>query len=237
MELNYFHLFSPITYMLFVSVIKNITPIPKSNTMKNLRTYHNIFLCFLSAIMFFGMIIANFIDNKYDSDYSFICHRYSNNNWIANYTTNAFLWSKYLEWGDTLFIHLSNRPITNLQYTHHMTTSLLAYLNVMDYISPSIHICLVLNAFVHIPMYWYFAYPKGKLFPYRVWITRIQIIQHIMVLYSTMYGYKWAIYDETCKQNKYGYEFANLLYLMYLVFFLNFYVKNYCLKTRKYVKE
>lgn len=195
--------------------------------MRTLRLYHNIFFSFVLAIMFFGIIVANFIDNKYNSIYAFFCNNYSTNNWIANYTTNPFLWSKYLEWGDTLFIHLSNRAITNLQYTHHMTTVLLTYIKLMNYISPLIHISVLLNAFVHIPMYWYFAYPKGKLFPYRIWITRIQIIQYIMVLYSLIYGYEWTMYDESCRQNKYSYELAIFLYLMYLVFFFNFYIQNY----------
>ena len=228
MELNYFHLFSPITYMLFVSLIKNITPIPKSNTMRTLRTYHNIFLCFLSTFMFLGMIIANIIDSKFHSIYAFFCNNYSTNNWIANYTTNAFLWSKYLEWGDTLFIHLSNRPITNLQYTHHMSTSLLAYLNVMDYISPSIHICLVLNAFVHIPMYWYFAYPKGLLYPFRKIITISQIFQHVLCLITISYSY----FQENCHTTPYAIEVSLLAYLMYLIYFSMFYCQTF-LKRKK----
>lgn len=38
-----------------------------------------------------------------------------------------FLWSKYWEWLDTLFLHLSGKPISQLQYTHHMSTAMLVY--------------------------------------------------------------------------------------------------------------
>lgn len=216
-----FHIYSPLIYILFVKLIRNVDSCPFSLIMKKTRQIHNIFLSLLSFAMLVGVTYSTFESNKFKDLNSLICKPFNGN--IANITMKTFLYSKYLEWGDTLFIHLSGKPITMLQYTHHMSTAFLMHVNFMDYISPASCIPVGLNCLVHIPMYWYFAFPKGIIYPFRKMITQIQIIQHIISLLTIIYSY----YVDDCNQNKYGISVSLLLYTMYLVYFCGFYLSNY----------
>ena len=216
------HILSPIIYCIFVKILTWFNPIPNSIIMKNCRLYHNVFLSILSFVMLIGITIGNIQTGKIYDLNSLLCVPYYNNVW-AYYSIMLFLYSKYLEWGDTLFLHLSGKPISQLQYTHHMSTAILVYSNVVDYLSPNIFIFMSLNCFVHIWMYWYFAFPKGCLFKYRQMITQSQIVQHIICLITIFYTYSL----ENCQQNLYGLDLGLFLYLMYLFYFVSFYFKTY----------
>ena len=223
-----FHLLSPIFYMLYVKSICLIKPCPSNLIMLKFRKYHNITLSVLSFIMLTGITIANYQEEKYDSVYNILCKSY-NNNIYADYSTKLFLYSKYLEWLDTLFIHLSNKQITKLQYTHHMSTAFLVYLTTNKIVIPSCFVQMSLNCLVHIFMYWYFAYPYGVLFNYRKNITQIQIIQHIISFSSIVY----QLNVDKCRHIMYGTEVGFLLYLMYLSQFSYFYISRYYVKKIK----
>jgi len=223
MFIDYLHLSSPLLYVLFINQIKFIFNKYSSPLRIKLRKYHNINLSILSFLMFIGMFIGSAQENKFINMKSLLCKSYSNNS-IMNYSVNIFLWSKYLEWFDTVFLYLFNKPISWLQYTHHMSTAALTYLNYKPEVSPYSIFPMGINCLIHVPMYWYFAYPKGILYPYRILITQIQIIQHIGVViltFSTLY-----IFDD-CKQNYYGNLIGFYLYLMYFSFFTVFYFKKY----------
>ena len=51
---------------------------------------------------------ANYDENKFYCINNLLCKSY-NNNYYANIGSSLFLCSKYIEWIDTLFIHLSNK--------------------------------------------------------------------------------------------------------------------------------
>ena len=87
-----------------------------------------------------------------------------------------------------------------------------------------------MNCFVHIIMYWYFAFPRGVLFKIRKNITQIQIIQHIIVIILATY----SLMIDNCRQNKYGSQSGLLLYIMYFSYFMSFYIKSYIRKKLNY---
>ena len=216
------HLLSPFLYILFVEFIKILPSCPDSMVMKKIRFAHNYFLSILSFIMLLGITIGNYQTDKFSNVRNLLCLTY-NNNYFANISVDVFLYSKYLEWLDTLFLHLSNKTISNLQYYHHMSTALLVYVNKQSYLSPHVFVFMSLNCFVHIFMYWYFAYPLGILKKFRIFITLSQIIQHILCLLTVVY----TMTLKDCDQNKYGNETGLFLYLVYLGYFSHFYCKNY----------
>jgi len=213
------NIFSPVLYILYVKIISFIPICPKSLIMKKYRRFHNIFLSFLSFIMLVGITYSTYTNNKFISFNNLLCKSY-NNDKIAIISSYMFLYSKYLEWGDTLFLHLSGKNISMLQYTHHMTTAFLVYIHLKEFISPLIYIYMALNCFVHVLMYWYFAFPRGFLFKFRKLITKIQIIQHIICISTSIY----IMNIDNCKQNKYGLECGLILYGLYLFYFLAFYL-------------
>lgn len=223
----YIHLLSPLLYMVFVKIIVLIPTCKDSTIMKSMRKVHNIILSLLSLIMLIGITYSTYISGKFNSINSLLCNPYDNSI-ITIISTKLFLYSKYLEWGDTLFLHLSNKPISMLQYTHHMTTAFLVYLNSLDYLSPTYFIVMGANCFVHIFMYWYFAYPNGIMKKARIFITQSQIIQHILVILTAIY----TLCIDNCKQNKYGNYCGLLFYIMYLFYFSLFYLKSYINKIK-----
>ena len=216
------HNLSPLIYSIYVRLIMNIVPIPNSNRMKILRLVYNLYMSLLSFVMLCGIIIGTYETNKFDNLYNFICTSYDNN-YNSVFYMNIFLYSKYIEYFDTLFLVLSGKSISWLQYTHHGTTALLMYNNIIPSLSPYLSLFVMMNCFVHIPMYWYFAYPHGFLYQYRQFITVIQIVQHVIsviVLTTTFY-------IDDCTQNYIGHIMGTLLYGMYLLFFVVFYLKKY----------
>jgi len=213
------HKLSPLIYAIFVKIISYLPAIPKSPVMLFFRRLHNIFLSILSFVMMIGIMYGNYLDNKLSTTYNFFC--LVNKSYWTNLSVKTFLYSKYLEWLDTLFLVLSGKSISMLQYTHHMSTAILVFYNYYPYISPFMGIFMILNCLVHVFMYWYFAYPKGFLYPYRRIITQSQIIQHIICL-STIIITKFV---NNCSQNFYGHLLGFFLYSMYLFYFLMFYFK------------
>jgi len=231
MDMNPFlmlHILSPFVYMGFVYLItRTISPCPNSGIMKFARKYHNVGLSILSAAMLGIVIIGSLYDQKFDDIHSTICKPHSDHNdWIVLAGT-IFLYSKYLEWGDTLFLHLSGKPISMLQYTHHMSTALLVYVVTIDgVIVPATPTFLGINCLVHIPMYWYFAFPRGSLYPFRRMITQSQIVQHVICIAFT--GYSFVADD--CSDGFVGRVFIVVMYSMYLIFFTQFYIVSYMKK-------
>ena len=195
--------------------------------MKTFRTIHNILMSILSLYMFIVITYETILSNKFTSIRTLLCDPYHND--LASNITNIFLYSKYVEWLDTLFLHLSGKEISTLQYSHHMTTVLTVYTNNIDYVSPYIYIPMGLNCLVHVPMYWYFAYPKGILYRFIHMITSSQIIQHVLVIISAI----TTLQSDNCQQNDYGNEFGLLMYFMYLIYFIQFYIQSYLFKKNE----
>jgi hypothetical protein len=222
------HLSSPFLYMTFVYFIQFINPIPTNKIMIFFRNLHNINLSVVSLLMFIGITIGQLQTGKFDSLDAMLCKPYGDN-MFAYYSARAFLWSKYLEWGDTFFLQLGGKPISMLQYTHHMSTSFLMYFAVDNgVVTPISYIQVSMNCVIHVFMYWYFAYPKGGLHRYRKLITSSQIAQHVISLVSLIYV---KMNEMDCPQNKWLLEFGIALYGMYLFYFTLFYIQSY--KTEK----
>lgn len=232
--MNLIHNLSPFLYVGFVYLLQKIEPCPENYYMKQTRYFYNIFMSCASSFMLGMIFVGNFQTGKFYPLLNLFCKSYENN-LFAYKGAELFLWSKYIEWFDTLFLHLSGKKISMLQYTHHMTTAFLMHQNLKEYLSPHIFIFMGLNCFIHIFMYLYFAEPKGYLYKYRELITVGQIIQHIICLLTIFITYKLG--SENCEQNKYGNLFGLLLYLMYLFYFSIFYIKTYSKKYIKYFEE
>lgn len=218
------HTLSPLLYCGFIFLHKLFSPCPYSTIMKKIRLYHNINLSLISFIMMIGITYSTYYSNKFQSFNSLLCTPYNTNDSILILTFLGFLYSKYLEWIDTTFLYFGNKRITWLQYSHHMSTALLTYYN-LD--SSLMFVPLFLNTIVHIPMYWYFAFPRGVLFKFRSIITQMQIIQHIICLLVLFYSY---LFFDDCRQNPVGIIMGLFLYSMYLIFFILFYIDKYLSK-------
>ena len=226
---NFIAYTSPILYMIYVEVAKQILPRENEKNKRfvsSIRLIHNLGLSLTSLVLFIGIIYSAYESGKFNSIHASLCSRFLNEDfagWIGWY----FYLSKYWEWLDTAFLIIGKKEISWLQYTHHMSTAILVYANIFPLVSSASLVACFTNTFVHIFMYLYFAYPKSFLHKYRQWITNIQIIQHITCLSSFIYIYS---YIDDCYTTHLGIYMALLLYFMYLSFFTAFYIVQYVVR-------
>jgi hypothetical protein len=142
-----------------------------------------------------------------------------------------FFLSKFYELLDTVFIVLRKAPLRFLHFYHHSMTFFLCWV-CLEYSIPVQWIATSLNAFVHIPMYWYYfmmVVKPGKQIWWKKYITTIQILQFIIVLitHSSAIIYHYA-YAKNCRSYEgYGNLFAGLVIWSYLYLFIDFYRSTY----------
>ena len=224
-----FHFFSPLFYFLFVYSfslipIDILTIISSCPSLIRIRKIYNISLSVLSFFMMLGISISAVESNKLFSFHDMVCKPFTPS-FTLSLSTQIFLYSKYVEWIDSFFLHVAGKKISALQYYHHMSTGFLFYLNIEnDYISPYVLIGMFLNSFIHIFMYWYFAFPKGILLQHRRKITQFQIFQHISCFVSILYAMSHA---QNCVQNSLSNVVGLFLYSFYLLSFGHFYLNKY----------
>jgi len=138
-----------------------------------------------------------------------------------------FYISKYVEFLDTFFLILCNRPVIWLQYFHHIGAPLdmgLAY----HWNVEATWIFVAFNGIIHTFMYYYYAccimkwnFPLPKIF-----ITLLQIIQFITGL--ACYGV-YVCMDEYWKhpEKRFVFWFTFTYVVLNLTMFVNFYRKTY----------
>lgn len=140
--------------------------------------------------------------------------------------------SKFYEWVDTALLLARGKELSSLHYNHHMTAATVVASHMVGRSSrvgdrTSIYdVPLLLNAFVHTLMYAYYWSPTAFR-PIRQWITRLQIVQHAVVLLSILYTSYKAVGTEDCHVTLLGNGLSLLLYGMYLVQFVAFYARSY----------
>lgn len=213
-------------YVLFTALCRLFLPVcPESGLMKGVRKVHNLGLAMYSGVAFCVFAYEMVVQDKFASWDTLVCQPMVRNDplrfGLVHFSMLAFFLSKFWEWLDTAFLICGNKKVSWLQYTHHMTTAPLVLANWHPKVSSLMPVTLLTNSFVHTPMYWYFAFPRGVLYPVRRWITRIQIVQHVLCL--TAIGYA-EYFRATCDVPLFGNRLGLAMYLMYLGFFVAFYV-------------
>ncbi len=232
----YWHILSPISYIIFVKLCQHIVK-PYSNHFRlTFRKFHNIFMSLLSFIILIGITYGTWQESKFNTIYDLFCKSY-NRNVVAEWSAFLFVWSKYIEWIDTLLLIMFNKYVSWLQYTHHATTGIICWYNFTDngmyQLTPYTFFCVGLNAGIHILMYWYFAYPKGFLSSYSKLITCIQLFQHLSCMIIT--GLTLFLFTDSCTQNFVGNILLFFGYVHNFSFFLHFYIHKY-IKNNKNIK-
>jgi len=133
--------------------------------------------------------------------------------------------SKFYELLDTVFIILRNGPIIFLHVYHHVMTLFITWFGLYTGITFQ-WFGLLLNTFVHIFMYYYYAKKSLGLDSWwKVYLTRAQILQFIVNLSMVIFWGSWEnTYD--CSGNWLGIgitAFANLTFLL-LFFSFHFFI-------------
>jgi len=178
-----------------------------------------IFISFTNIIL---SLLSNYRDNKiYIHD--LMCKPYDIDNVYMKYNVLLFLFSKIFEWCDTFFLIMYNKPLIFLHLFHHSSTFFLTCL--LSYpISAVYFIPCFLNSFVHFVMYSYYQFKFMR--PFKFIITKMQILQHFLVLLSSIYLLIQNYYNIYCYNIMTFAYIGIFFYFAYFILFISFYLKN-----------
>ena len=218
-------LISPLLYRGFIGVCNEvIVPALTNNYLiEKIKKIHNFSLSIFSGAI---TLLSGMEIYKQLPDYSLdtiVCTVYEPTPSLL-FIIYAFYISKYWEWLDTMFLILKNKKVSSLHYYHHSSTPILSYINTMYLgISPSYIYAVFLNCFVHTIMYWYYLYPYGFMRKHKRKITQLQILQHVYMLFCTVYIGQNCMIEEM----SITYYTTISCYSFYFIMFYKFYITNY----------
>ncbi|GAW79086.1 elongation of very long chain fatty acids protein 3 [Plasmodium gonderi] len=160
-----------------------------------------------------------------------------------------FIISKYIELIDTFFLILRKKKITLLHWFHHATVLLYTWDTYSAEVSAGF-IFIIINAFVHTIMYFYYflATLYNKPLTWSIFVTVLQIFQMILGITITLYclyityAYKFSNYWDLRSIRKLQHKFtfdrghyinrtnlvcASLMYLSYIFLFVKYFCDRY----------
>ena len=142
-----------------------------------------------------------------------------------------FVFSKYAELFDTLFLVLRKKPVSLLHWYHHATVLLLA-VQTMAVNGPTGIVMGAMNSLVHSVMYTYYFLAAVMERPPR-WgkvVTKLQIAQMIIGSFMAVGLFLVPLFVKNAHVVQANNISIAIVYLSYLVLFLQFYVKRYSAK-------
>ena len=154
----------------------------------------------------------------------------------------VFYFSKYIEFSDTVFMVLrkKNQQITKLHVIHHSTVPLSVWI-ALKFAPVFLNLWFpLLNSFVHTLMYSYYCLTSAqgffspsmrvKIQNFKPWITRVQIIQFILIILHCAFHTIVSMGINSCLVPK-AYLVPNFLNaFLFLVLFTNLYLQSYVYK-------
>jgi hypothetical protein len=156
---------------------------------------------------------------------------------VYAFTRKIFYYSKFVEYADTLFLYVMNRPISYLQWVHHIGAAWLMFCAGHFRAEPS-WIFVHFNSFIHTFMYLYYALSlapkkwKGLDF-FKPIVTSAQIVQ-FLTGFAFLYGYRNVKCFRNDGTRMFGVYYHTWAYVgVVLLLFINFYIRNYCMKSKK----
>ena len=148
--------------------------------------------------------------------------------WMA-----MFIVSKFVEFGDTIFLVLRKAPLTFLHVYHHLTVAMYGWFGGTDR-STLGHWFLSMNFAVHSIMYTYFVLKGiGVYVPPIVAkaITSLQLIQFSVGLACILVVIVRLSKGESCNSTMACALFGLVIYASYLILFVNFFYHRYIRHT------
>jgi len=154
---------------------------------------------------------------------------------VRGFWVFAFMMSKFVELGDTLFLVVRKRNIMFLHWYHHVTVLLFTWYAVVSESSAGRYF-ITMNFFVHSLMYTYFALQTLNIKPplfVSMAITTLQILQMVGGIYLIFYTRMKLMANEPCHQTFNVVNCGLVMYGSYFLLFVHFFVEAYIFKGKK----
>lgn len=194
--------------------------------------FHNMCLCLASLVLgswLFYTLAASYLGGF--SAHQLICSKqmFDQGHIHIIYYTNMFF--KVWEFLDTFLLALRKKPIAFLHAYHHAATLVLTWNQLVEHSAPQ-WVPIVLNLWVHVFMYYYYAMSALRI---RIWwkkyLTKVQIAQFVIDVTIISYAYASFILsgfdDAVCYGTTRGAIIGILTLASYLVLFIRFYLQTY----------
>ncbi|KXS17732.1 GNS1/SUR4 membrane protein, partial [Gonapodya prolifera JEL478] len=224
-----------VTYLSLVFGGKYLMSQREPYKLKTLFFWHNIILVAVSAVLLLLMLEVIVPMFWHHGFFWSICdsRAYGKHLEYLYYFNYLIKWWELL---DTMFLVAKKKPLEFLHVYHHAATMLLTFVELKGQTAVQ-WVPIVLNLFVHVVMYYYYAWTSvGKKFWWKRHLTTLQITQFIIdifVIYLVMWTHMSASRDWPVWHlgDCYGEEFAGFVGMgiisSYLYLFVVLFVETY----------
>lgn len=232
-----------VAYFTIIYIIQRVMMTRKAIEMPYMLFVHNMMLCIGSLIMavWITYTLGSFLVRDGMTPYQVLCAKqsYDNGHIQLIYYINSIF--KVWEFLDTFLLALRKKPIAFLHAYHHAATLILTWNQLMEHSAPQ-WVPIILNLWVHIIMYYYYAMTALRI---RIWwkkyLTSFQIIQFVIDVVVIGYAYFTFIksgYDKnTCYGTSRGAIVGLSILFSYLLLFVRFYFVTYAAPKKKKKKD
>jgi len=216
-------LYFSIAFVIIKFMLRPLKTEEQKKTCRKIFTAYNLFMCVFSLVSFLAMAYAMYEVGFYGPD----CEKAFANT-VFRYTAQAFYLSKYLEYIDSFYLPLVDKPFSFLQFFHHLGAPWDMWI-ICNYHAECVWIFVFLNGFIHFIMYgYYYIRLIGKKFPMpKMLITSMQITQFNLGFYLV-----WCYKDIPCFRKDpfrmagwlFNYWYVGMVLFLFLHFFLRSYI-------------
>lgn len=228
-------------YVLTIFALQKIMTTRKALTIPYTLFWHNITLCVSSLVLGIWLtytLLYEFLRGM--TPHQLLCSKaiYDNGHLHMIYYLNMFF--KVWEFLDTFLLVVRKKPVAFLHAYHHAATLILTWNQLMEHSAPQ-WVPIVINLWVHVIMYYYYALSALKI---RIWwkkyLTTLQISQFVIDV--TLIGYAYVSFirsgfdTNVCYGTTKGAVVGLSVLFSYLLLFVRFYVQTYS-KRRPEAKE
>jgi len=212
-------------------------------TWKKIMIGYNWLMCLFSVIIFALTSRSLLATKLYTNDCKLL--------WrddVYAWCVKLFYWSKFFEYLDTFWLYVMNKPVTYLQWFHHIGAAYNMW-GAVHFQSEASWIFVWLNSLIHTIMYCYYANTvnqdpndkkslKAKIIKIvKPFVTSIQIVQFV-VGFTFLYQYRTIPCLLNNKQHMIGVYYFTWFYVgTVLLLFLNFYIRSYLFPSKRTDRE
>lgn len=147
-----------------------------------------------------------------------------------------FYISKYIEYADTWFLIIAQKPVSTLQYFHHVGAAIDMFV-LWKFQNEGVWIFIIFNSLIHTLMYFYFGCTAlGIKTPLKVVMTTLQLLQ-LSVGNTMALRYYWVPCYNKNPYLVFGLTFTAIYVYSLVVLFAQFFYTSYVAKGKKGAKR
>eukprot|EP01134_Creolimax_fragrantissima_P005335 CFRG5335T1 len=153
--------------------------------------------------------------------------------------TTLFIFSKFPELVDTVWIVLRKKPLIFLHWYHHITVLLFCWHAYATRSSAGLYF-IAMNYSVHAVMYFYYYAMAVKIWPKfinPICITIFQLSQMVVGIFISAMGFYYRYNSTPCAISDDNMAWGAAMYASYFYLFFEFLVKRYVIKSGKSDKK